>query len=518
MRKALIALGILVGGAVLTAAFLLYIYAPRLKREARLRTQDYLQQRFKSAVEFSDFHISLYPVVHITIEGLTLRHEGRTDIPPLLQVKEIALTAELASLFKPRPEITSVTLTGLQVNTPPKVPGGPPLIHGTDQDLAKKYPILIDEIHAPNALVTLLRYQSDKPPNQFEIHDLILRNFSFDQPASLHAVLTNPKPTGLIYCDGQFGPWDAEEPRNTPVDANFTFDNADLGTLKGIKGILSSKGKFSGLLDYLDVEGTTDTPDFALRISNHPMDLRTEYKAIVDGTNGDTILTSVTAHFLHTTLSTHGSVVDVYPNVKGRTISLDATATNARIEDLLDLAVKADKPIMTGSAKLKTKIVIPEKDEDVIQKLQLDGQFGVGQAHFSSDTIQGKVDALSRHGQGRPKDEDVSGEASDFSGSFKMDEGTITFSHLAFNVEGASIALAGSYSLDSGVLDFRGKLRTEAKVSQMVTGWKSVMLKPFDHFFKDKQGGGGAEIPIKITGTRDHPAFGPDFRDPKNKE
>jgi hypothetical protein len=215
---------------------------------------------------------------------------------------------------------------------------------------------------------------------------------------------------------------------------------------------------------------------------------------------------------------THGSIVDVYPEAKGRTIALDAVANDARIEDLLALAVKWDKPIMTGTARLKTKIVIPEENVDIIQKLQLDGQFGVAQAHFTSDTVQGKVDALSRHGQGRPKDEEISEEASNLSGSFKMGDGSITFSRLGFNVEGAAILLEGSYAMDSGGLDFRGKLRTQAKLSQMVTGWKSIVLKPFDHFFKDKKGGDGAEIPIKITGTRDHPSFGPDFHDPKNKE
>jgi len=47
-----------------------------------------------------------------------------------------------------------------------------------------------------------------------------------------------------------------------------------------------------------------------------------------------------------------------------------------------------------------------------------------------------------------------------------------------------------------------------------MTGWKSMMLKPFDHFFKGKDG--GTEIPIKITGTREHPSFGSDFHDKDN--
>jgi hypothetical protein len=43
----------------------------------------------------------------------------------------------------------------------------------------------------------------------------------------------------------------------------------------------------------------------------------------------------------------------------------------------------------------------------------------------------------------------------------------------------------------------------------MVTGWKSLLLKPVDPFFaKD---GAGTEVPISITGTRSNLHFGVDF-------
>ena len=51
-------------------------------------------------------------------------------------------------------------------------------------------------------------------------------------------------------------------------------------------------------------------PDFALRISSHPMALHTDFNAIVDGTNGDVILNKVVSKFLDTTLITKGKVVD----------------------------------------------------------------------------------------------------------------------------------------------------------------------------------------------------------------
>lgn len=186
------------------------------------------------------------------------------------------------------------------------------------------------------------RSQTKTNPPEFAIHQLIMHDFDFSQTASFQALLTNPVPTGEIHCDGKFGPWQADDPRNTPVDAQYTFQNADMGTLKGLSGILSSDGKFKGSLGYLQVEGETDIPNFALRMSGHPMALHADFTAVVDGTNGDVILNNVVATFLRTTLLTNREVVDMNRGIKGRTIIMDAVSQDARIEDLLLLAVKTD--------------------------------------------------------------------------------------------------------------------------------------------------------------------------------
>jgi len=505
---------VLIIGAVIAG----YLLAPRIQDVARGRVENILQERFHSSVEFSNFYVDLYPRIRLTITDLVLRHKGRTDIPPLIQIQKVTIDSALLELWGPRHRVQRVQIVGLQIHMPPRNANGPPLIHGTSTDLAKKYPIFIEEMDADNALVVLLRkpQDADKPPNQFEIHQLVMRDFSFDQPANFHALLTNPKPRGEIHCDGQFGPWRSDEPSQTPVRAHYTFEHADLGTLKGISGILSSVGKFSGPLDYLNVEGTTDTPDFAVRTSGHPVPLHTDFTAIVDGTNGNTILTNVTAKFRHTTIVTRGEVVDVYKNVKGRTISLEAASNNAQLEDLLNLAVKSDQPVMTGSARLHTKILIPERDEDLIDRMQLNGQFALADLHFTSDQVQDKVDSLSRKGQGEPNDFDIADMMSGLDGKFTMKKGTLDFTNLDFAVEGASITLGGTYDVDDGQMDFRGKLRLQAKLSQTMTGWKSVVLKPFDHFFKGKDG--GTEIPIRIAGTREHLHYGADFHDKDKAE
>ena len=69
--------------------------------------------------------------------------------------------------------------------------------------------------------------------------------------------------------------------------------------------------------------------------------------------------------------------------------------------------------------------------------------------------------------------------------------------------------MTGDYGLDGKEFDFRGKARLDAKVSQMMTGWKSILLKPVDPFFS--KDGAGTEVPIQITGTQSEPHIGLDF-------
>lgn len=507
---------LLIGAAAVVVLFVtlwivsVAIVAPRLRNGARERTEAYLSKRFKSTVEIADFHLALFPRIRVEVDGIVLRHEGRTDIPPLIEIKKATFGANFGGLLGRKVDISLVQLEGLQIHTPPHEPDGAPMFKGTDQNLADKYPVVIHDIRAEDAMLVMLPKDAAKAPKEFEIHQLNMQNFSFDSAASFQALLTNPKPLGQIHCDGQFGPWQADDPAQTPVDGAYTFQNADMSTLKGLKGTMQSVGHFRGPLDYLSVDGETEIPDFALRTSAHPMALHTDYSAIVDGTNGNTILKTVTARFLHTTLSVHGEVVDLKKKVKGRTIELYATSDGARIEDLLTLAVNASPPAMTGPTSLVARIDIPEEDDtDLIDRMKLDGRFSVSGMQFSNQGTQSKVDSLSRRSQGQPKDMDIADARSRLDSKFTMDNSTIDLSNLMFAVEGAAIDLAGTYQMDSGALDFHGSLKMDAKLSQTTTGVKSFFLKAVDPFFSKH--GAGTDLPIKITGTKDHPNYGLDL-------
>ena len=263
--------------AVLALAVVVALVAMRgtVQKIIRDQTVAYLQNRFHSAVEIKDFYVSLRPGVHVVVTGVVLRFNGRTDIPPLIAIRRVTLNASLIKLFGKKINVSNVYLEGLEIHTPPRGSGGQPLIHSTDTDLTAKYPVVIDQVIAGDAILVPLPKDPTKTPRPFLLQYIEVHNFRFDQPAEFHAILTNPVPRGEIDAVGEFGPWQAEEPSATPVDAKFTFTHADFRTLKGLTGFLSSKGTFKGPLDYLQVEGETDMGDFALRTASHPMPLHT---------------------------------------------------------------------------------------------------------------------------------------------------------------------------------------------------------------------------------------------------
>lgn len=178
------------------------------------------------------------------------------------------------------------------------------------------------------------------------------------------------------------------------------------------------------------------------------------------------------------------------------------------MEDLIELATKAKQPMMSGAVQLHTKITIPEGDPDLLDRLQLQGQFAIDDIEFANSSVRGKVDTLSRKGQGEPKNMDISDVDSQMTGKFGTKNATVSFSDLTFGVPGATVMLAGTYDLDSEGLDFHGQLKLKAKPSQTTTGVKSFFLKAIDPFFKGKDA--GTVLAIKITGTRDNPSFGLD--------
>lgn len=481
--------------------------AVRFQPVARQYFISTLQKRYHSDIELGDLQISLYPTVRASGENLVFWFQGRHDRPPLVQIRRFSFEASFLNFFRTPKHINHLRLEGLQIHIPPRSetetvnPASAKPSSGMNTTA-----FVLDAVDADGALLEVAANDPAKNPLTFDIKRLTLRTVGVARPMAFHAELTNPKPPGLIQSDGRFGPWNAAKPAETPLYGNYTLRDADLSVFKGIKGKLSSDGLYNGLLGSLEVQGTTEVPDFALTIGGHAMRLHTDFNATVDGTNGNTVLHPVHARLGETGFDVSGSI-ERNALETHKTILLDAKTTKgtaARIEDFLRLAVKSQNPPMTGGIRFDTKVKIPPGSTEVIDRLQLDGTFGLDGVRFTSRDVQEKIDGLSHRAEGDPKDHEDKVTA-DFSGVFHLRGGQLSLPELQFTVPGAHVSMHGSYALRNGALNFDGTAKMDATISQMTTGIKSKLLRPFDRFFS--RDGAGTVLPIEIRGTRGEPSF-----------
>lgn len=495
-----------------------------------------LEDRFHARVELDSLHLSLIHGLStkgvLTVEGRGLRvwppqpaggpapEASAPNTWPLIRLDEFRFRAPLHLRSGEPVKIPVVQLRGLHIDIPPKSQFARRLSpEPVDEHSSLPFHFEVDSITCDDAHLTIETSKPGKLPLEFAIAHLKLTRQGVGGLMQYDAELTNPRPAGKILTSGTVGPWTVEDPGETPLNGKYRFEHADLGVFKGIAGILHSTGNYQGVLRDLTVDGETDTPDFRLTKFGTPMPLHTVFHAYVDGTNGDTELEPVKATLGQTSFIAEGKVVHLPPGTAkngkatpgGHEIALHVTVDGGHMEDFLRLTSKTGSPLLTGTVTLKTFLEIPPGPEPVDEKLRLKGNFTLTSAKFTSQKIQGKLCDLSLHGQGKPEeakrheDTDVqSTMASDFS----MTDAVLRFLDLKYTVPGAEIDLAGTYGVKGGTLNFNGTAKTDATVSQMVGGWKGVLLKPADRFFK--KGGAGAEFPIRVAGTREDPQFGID--------
>ncbi|HEY6445834.1 MAG TPA: hypothetical protein VIY53_05190 [Acidobacteriaceae bacterium] len=507
---------------LVTGDILLHRARPMLKEKV-IAT---LSTRFDSRVELDGFHVSMVKGFQVSGSGLKLYPRKLDMTDPLIQVDQFSFHAlGWRQLLRTPMYINRVQVNGLSIHMPPKQQRHdmPHFIGNSgpgDDKSNSGIKILVGEILVDHADLVIENGKPGKVPLDFVIHQLVLHSVGQGRAMKFHATLVNPKPVGDIDSTGDFGPFDADSPGDTPVDGHYSFSHADLFPIKGIGGTLASTGDYQGQLNHIDVTGETTTPNFSLDTTNRPVPLNTKFHAIVDGTNGDTYLQPVDAWLAKTHILAQGKVVRS-AGVPGKHILLDVTVGPGRIQDLLELAVKTQPALMNGQIQMKMNLDLPPGPASVTQKLHLTGTFAIDNVHFNNDKFQHDVDQLSLRGQGKAgaaKQEDTAMKAgnsgggtaadiaSEMRGQFIFGGAKLTVSNLNYQVPGAQIALSGFYSLDGEQFDFRGNARLDAHVSQTVTGWKSWLLKPVDPFFA--KNGAGTQVPIKITGTKASPQIG----------
>ncbi len=377
-----------------------------------------LEEHFHARVELDSFHVSLmnglwaegkglriWPPVNVA--GVAVPGQNGAGAAganrPLIRLDEFRFHAPLR--YKPGEpiRIAVVEMIGLDVDVPPK----PHFTHAAaptsgaapekSEDALLRFEI--ESMECKGARLTIETSKPGKLPLEFAIAHVKLSHVSVGGSVQFDAQLTNPRPAGIIVTSGSMGPWVVEDPGETPLMGNYRFEHADLSVFKGIAGMLSSTGKYGGVLRNLTVDGRTDTPDFRLTHFGTSVPLETEFHATVDGTNGDTWLQPVHATLGQSRFNAEGKIVgvpaEVLPNggtrPGGHEIALNVTVNSGRAEDFLRLESKSGTPLLTGALTLKTTLEIPQGAEPVQEKMKLNGSFVLEDASFTSTKFQHEV-------------------------------------------------------------------------------------------------------------------------------
>ena len=462
-----------------------------------------LQEAGDGRVQIRAFHSTYFPYPGCVLDGVILVH-GNGATTPLIAIEKLTIQGSYFGILAHR--ISRLTAEGLRITIPP---------FGSEEPFhTSQSAVTIGDIVANGATIEFTSREPDKLPLRFDVHEALLQNVGSSGPLTYRVRVGNPEPKGEVTAAGKFGVWNENEPEKTPISGEYKFENADLSIFGGIAGVLSSSGKFSGNLGHIDISGTTDTPDFEVVSGGRPVRLTTEFTAYEDAIHGDTFLKRVDAHFRNTHVLASGSIAGS-TNSKGKTALIELRANNGRIEDMIGLFVRKTPPPMSGAATLRAKVEIPSGAQSFLEKLKLAGSFGIGGGEFSEATQEG-VNKLSAGARGEKDSPDPETVLTDLTGRVSLNRGVATFADLSFGVPGAKARMQGTYGLINYKIDLRGQLKVDTKISNTTSGTKAALLKMMDPLFKKRKR--GEILPVKISGTYQHPSFGLDLEDKKAEQ
>ncbi|MEE2636762.1 MAG: hypothetical protein VYE68_05955, partial [Acidobacteriota bacterium] len=512
MRKALLVLVVLIVVAGVSAASFLWWLPPRVAGD--LATA--LSERTGHHVEIGALGWSFTPALRL--HGEQIQVEGlRAGDPPLIGIGSFTVDAGFRDLLATPRQIRELRIAELVVKVPPRRRSsasrsgqgeedkaetpvestpeespGPPTVPREEQtpDPGGGTPIVVQHVAAERARIEIASSRSDRPPRVFEIQSLALGSVALDRPITFQANLTNPKPVGQVATTGTFGPWNKDQARDTPISGEYEFSDADLATFNGIAGTLTSTGTFDGTLGRIRARGAADIPTFQVSIGQ-VVPLETQFEVEVGESGGDVQLRPVQTRFLSSELVAEGEVVRGEGG-RGRTVRLNVTGTEARVEDLVRFALRSETPPLTGDLNLDTTLEIPPGDRPVVERMRLAGEFSIREARFSNLDVQKTLARISEIGRGESQGEAGASVVSDLQGTFEMVDAVLGFSGITFAVPGMQVQLVGSYGLRDQTLDFGGRLHLDQSVSELaprarapgrVAGW----LRLLDPLFQNEE-------------------------------
>ena len=461
-----------------------------------------IRESWPGTVRADRVHSTYFPHPGCVIENLVLElPSNRSPEPAVVTMGRARIEASYLELFLRPGHLTRLVIEALRIEVP---------VYGEASGPEKATPASeapttsFGEVETRDAVLIVKRSRGAEPLT-FGIHRLLLRSVNTSAPMFYEGFVSNPEPPGAIHVRGEFGPWQSKEFKDVPVSGSYTFENADLGKLRGIAGVLSSMGKFDGRMEEIAVRGGVNVPAFQVTHSRHEVALKATFDATVDATDGDVSLKAADASFLQTAVHAEGRIASS-AEASGKTASLNLTVREGQIQDVLDLFVTSKIPPMKGATDLQAHVEIPPGDAPFLRKIIMEGTFAIRDAVLTNEDRQNDVNLLSKRASGEKKEKETDRVSGRLEGKVVARNGTALFTPVSFQIPGASITMNGRFNLLNEHLDFHGDARTEAELSDDTTGAKAVLLKPINSLFKKKHA--GADVRVEMTGTYDDPHYG----------
>lgn len=485
---------LLIGGSLVA------VYWPYRYREIHPLVEDV----FGSKVKIARYHRTYFPHPGFMAADITITRDSAPNQPPLGSAQSLFVQGRWTDLFLFRRRVRLVEMTGVHIVIPPvgsnanrkDFPPGSASGFGGPQTAVE-----ILQIHD-----SLLEIQHDDGESfRFPIRELQINGLQKGQPLHYAIDMQNAIPHGRITATGSFGPLNAKDVGATNVSGQFAFTSVKLHEVGDIRGTLSSSGRFSGTLQAIQADATSETPDFAVD-DGHATAIYGKVHCTINGRTGDVFMPRIELRTGRTTIQAHGQVAGS-PKIANIDILLDS----GRAEDVLRPFIKSEVPIL-GPVTLHSHAYVGPSGTGApfLQRLHVEGAFDLSAGRLTDAKSEQALTAFSQRAQSSKPAGPAAGDSSNASrdifsslqGPAVIRNGIIATPGLFFHIAGAQAKLAGTFALHGQVVHLTGNLAMQTNISHATTGFKSLLLKPLAPFFKKHNE--GAVIPIAVIGTPGH--------------
>ena len=471
-----------------------------------------LQQESGRNVEIKTFRNTYFPHPGAIAEGVSFVSQDGAALPPPITVQRLTIEGSYLGLLSRH--LPLVKAEGLRLLVPPSDQRS-----ATGNFTSNNSNVSVGTFEADGAEIDFASSHAGEQPLVFRLPRLSISSIAANRPIYFKSTVMLPVPPAKVDVSGKLGPWKTGDAGQTPLSGSYTLSETDLSVFGGVAGTLSAKGKFDGVLQHINTSGDIDVPDFTVTESGHKEHVEAQYKAVVDGLNGDVALQPVTATFGKTTIIADGKIEgESDASNQGKTVSLNFHSDRGRVQDLLQMFSKGNPPAMTGPISFRGQVTVPPEDRPFLKRVRLQGDFEIAGGRYSDPETQKNVDVASAKSRGQAekvedrndKDHNNSYDPGKVSSNVKshvvLQNAVANLTNVIFDIPGASAHVAGTYELLTERVNMQGTVNLDTTLSKATTGAKSVLLKVMQPFMKQKNDHGSI-VNVKVTGTYHKPSF-----------